>query len=375
MNIYKNYCLELESLGLIRDTIPGNSGCALDFSSVSYLCLHNNEDVKLATIEAVKTYGVGATGSRIVSGNYQLCHDLERTVSQDKMHEDALLFVSGYNANCGLLRALCDDAVTKGRNVVVFFDKMNHASLYHGCLATKARILRYCNADLENLEDLLVAHCDPNNINIVVSETVFGVNGKIIDIDKIYELSKKYGAMLVLDEAHDVGMLGNKGLGITTSIALDEDIFVTGSFGKAIGVVGGYVLCSTIMRRYLVQKSGTVMYSNNIPPHVVAAIHASWQISKTKEMSHVRSKILYLSSYIQMRLFGKFNGTNIFALDLGSRDKFDKYLEVFRQYGIVACFFRPPTTPTYSIKVAINASHDLCDIKRLLKAFEACFKI
>lgn len=366
---YEKYVQATIANGLLRSTELKPTP-KVDFSSVSYLNLHCHPSVKADAISAIANYGVGATGSRFLSGNYDICHELEEAVSRDKQHEASLLFQSGYQANTCVIESLCNKHVLGDVRPFLFVDKANHASVYHGVLcAVKsgiAKMMRYNNNDLEHLEYLLQKHhTSVKDIPIIISETVFGTNGHVVDLVNLKNIADKHCAILMLDEAHDIGIFGNKGLGLLQLLQMDKNIIITGSFGKALGVSGGYAICSKLMRDYFIQNGGSVIFSNNMSPSVVAACLSSWRVSQT--LTYEREKILSLSQIVQHHLFGKFNGSHIFSIEInGGLSNIENIKTLFEKSGVSACFLRPPTTVVPTIKCAINSIHQEADINLLI---------
>ncbi|MDR2158319.1 MAG: pyridoxal phosphate-dependent aminotransferase family protein, partial [Holosporaceae bacterium] len=176
----------------------------INFSSNDYLGLSHNKDSIAAGYKAAVLYGSGSAGSRLLSGNIELFEKFENQIAEDKNFESSLIFNSGFIANSSVISSLCIP------ETILIFDKLNHASMYHGIDPSKTKLIRYKHLNYNELEDIL-KKCDSHKNKIIASETVFGMDGDMADVKILSQLSQKYGAMLFLDEAHATGLYGKNG--------------------------------------------------------------------------------------------------------------------------------------------------------------------
>ena len=228
-------------------TIDGKNYILL--GSNGYLGLSVDPAVKEAAREALERYGAGSGGSRLVSGSTDLHRELEDCIARFKKTEAAILFSSGYLANVGTISSLV------GEGDVVYSDELNHASIIDGCRLSKAEIKIYPHLDTSRLESLLREDSGRECRKLVVTDTVFSMDGDVAPLREITELSEKYGAALMVDEAHATGVLGKRGSGATEYFGVEERVpVVMGTLSKAVGSLGGYVAGSVSGRSYTASR-------------------------------------------------------------------------------------------------------------------------
>lgn len=342
----------------------------VDFSSNDYLKLNNNPSLIQEAIEAGKKYGVGATGSRLLSGNNNIFEEFEEQIAIDKNTESALIFNSGFQTNITVLSSLLDAKILQYKPVVLF-DKLNHASLYQAVFLSGAELIRYKHNDMSNLEELLVKY--KNKHKIIVTETVFGMDGDIVDIHQIVKLAKAYNAFLYLDEAHATGVFGGDGYGISTLVDLGAvQYLIMGTFSKALGCSGGYIATDFVTRDYIINNAPGFIYSTANSPMVIGASAKSWgMISKLKKE---RLYLKDLGSYARDKLkqegfnIGSSN-SHIIPIIIGDEDSAIKAKDKLLQNGIIVSCIRPPTVPTNTsrIRIALNVSHTKENIDKLIE--------
>ena len=339
--------------------LPKYIGNYLDFSSNDYLGLSKNPEVIEAGIEASRMYGSGATGSRLLSGNSDLFENFEKQIAIDKRTGSALIFNSGFQANSGVLECLTD------KNTLVIFDMLNHASMYHGIFASGAKLKRFQHLDYTHLNDILKdVSKDYTNI-IIVSETVFGMDGDIADIQALVDLAEKYGAMLYLDEAHATGLYGKNGYGLSTNVDFDkEKTIVMGTFSKAIGSSGAYVACSSLIKDFLINKCKSFIYSTAISPFCIGAAQKAW--SMLPSLEDLRRNIMRQANRVRSLLNGCGCETNIVPILFKTTEEMIENKQLLQDNGIIVSGIRPPTSPTPRLRIAINATHSDADIEKLL---------
>lgn len=242
------------------------------YASYSYLGLIGHPRINAAAKEAIDRFGTGTHGVRTLAGSLTLHNELEETIAAFKGAEAAVTFSSGYVTNLTVVSTLL------GRGDYVISDKLNHASIVDGCLMSGAKFLRFRHNDMEALEQRL-QQIPGDATKLVIADSVFSMDGDVIDFPKMVEVSKKYGAWLMIDEAHSVGVLGRTGRGIEEHFGLEGTIdFKMGTLSKTIPSVGGYVAGKKEFIEYLRHSSRAYIFSAAIPPAQVAAAKTAFEV-------------------------------------------------------------------------------------------------
>ena len=242
------------------------------YASYSYLGLVGHPRINEAAKKAVDKFGTGTNGVRTLAGTLTLHNELEETIANFKHTEAAITYSSGYATNLTVVSTLM------GRGDYVFSDKLNHASIVDGCLMSGAEFRRFRHNDMEHLEGLL-KNAPPDVAKMVIADSVFSMDGDIIDLPKMVELCKKYNAWLMIDEAHSVGVLGEKGTGVEEHFNLYGAIDIKmGTLSKTIPSVGGYVAASKDIVTYLRHSSRAYIFSAALPPAQAAAANEAFKV-------------------------------------------------------------------------------------------------
>ncbi len=374
---YRKYLLELQNINRYRQlTLPkGKNANYIDFSSNDYLGLSKHPLVIKAAIESANKYGIGSTGSRLLSGNNKIFTDLEDRIASSKKIEAALIFNSGFQANFSTLSALLNTRAL-GNIPLVFFDKSNHASLYQAVFATQAKLLRYNHNDMEHLSKLLTKYKNSNQPKFIVTETLFGMDGDLAQLQNISALALEYNAFLYLDEAHAIGILGKNGYGLSTTTDLSEvEYLAMGTFSKALGCNGGYIACSQTVKDYLINVASGFIYStaNSLP--VISAAAIAWQLIGA--MDNDRTQLYVYSDYLRNNLIKLgFNTGNslshIVPIIVQSEGQAIEMQQKLQQHGIIVSCIRPPTVPPNSarVRLAVNNKHTKADIDQFLEVIK-----
>ena len=343
----------------------------LDFSSNDYLGLSHHQELLQAALHTAEKHGIGATGSRLLSGNYEIFNEFEAQISKDKGTETALIFNSGFQANFTVLASLLDINTLKERPLV-FFDKYNHSSLYQAIFLTKAQLIRYRHNDLEHLAELLFKFKDLKCPKFIVAETIYGMDGDLLPISDFLELAFKYRAFVYLDEAHATGVIGEDGYGLAAKLNFyDNPYLLMGTFSKALGCFGGYIATNQVTKNYLINKAPGFIYSTALPPMVIGAAFKAWQLIKDLELS--RKLLFKHADYLRTELqslgydTGKSN-SHIIPIILGNEDLTNQAKNKLYQQGIIVSSIRPPTVPigTSRLRIAINIHHSKESMDRLI---------
>ena len=242
------------------------------YASSSYLGLVGHPRINEAAKKAVDKFGTGTNGVRTLAGTLTIHNELEETISNFKHAEAAITYTSGYAANLTVISTLM------GRGDYVFSDKINHASIVDGCLMSGAEFRRFRHNDMEHLEGLL-KNAPADVAKMVIADSVFSMDGDIIDLPKVVELCKKYNAWLMIDEAHSVGVLGEKGTGIEEYFNMYGSIDIKmGTLSKTIPSVGGYVAAKEEIITYLRHASRAYIFSAALPPAQAAAANEAFKV-------------------------------------------------------------------------------------------------
>lgn len=242
------------------------------YASYSYLGLVGHPRINEAAKKAVDRWGTGTNGVRTLAGTLTLHNELEETIANFKHTETAITYTSGYVTNLTVISTLM------GRGDYVFSDKINHASIVDGCLMSGAEFRRFRHNDMAHLEGLL-KNAPADVAKLVIADSVFSMDGDIIDLPKIVELSRKYNAWLMIDEAHSVGVLGARGTGIEEHFGMDDVIDIKmGTLSKTIPSVGGYVAGKRELIDYLRHGSRAYIFSAALPPAQAAAANEAFKV-------------------------------------------------------------------------------------------------
>lgn len=349
----------------IKFAVNGNN--YLSFSSNNYLGLANHPVVVAACTKALQKFGVGSGSAYLICGYSSAHQALEEALADFLNYPDVLVFSCGYMANLGVLGGL----FTKGD--IIFADKLNHASLIDGALATKANLKRYPHCNEHILEKLCQEHSHYLGNKLIITEGVFGMDGTIAPLKSISTLAAKHNALWLLDDTHGLGVLGSNGSG---SQALHElsnyATILTGSFGKAFGTYGAFVASSPLIIESLKQFARTYLYTTAIPPAIAAATLASLELIQTEHWR--REKLQQTINYFrecaeQLGLPLTQSQTAIQPIILGNSEAAINVSERLKEKGIIVKAIRPPTVPNDSarIRITLTTQHDKTDIDYLME--------
>lgn len=345
----------------------------INFCSNNYLGLADDPRLLQAAHQALDSEGLGAGASRLICGNMTSHRKLEERLAAFKRTEKALVFSTGYMANVGIISALCD------REDIILSDKLNHASIVDGIILSRAEFKRYPHKDMAALEGMLAASQGCRK-RLIVTDSVFSMDGDVAPLKEIVTLAKEYAAMVMVDEAHGFGILGAHGRGLAEELGVEVDIDVCmGTLSKAAGSFGAYACGSKSFIDVLVNKARSFIYTTAMPPAIAAA---SVQAIDIIEKEPQRRRQLCAHAQI-MRQGLKDLGfdvmgsiTPIIPVLLKESALVVKFAQRLLVYGILAQGIRPPTVPedTARLRVTVMATHTPEDITCALKAFQAVKK-
>lgn len=341
-----------------------DDGLRVNVCSNDYLGLKSHPVVKESARAALERFGAGSGASRLVSGTLLLHEQLEQGMAAFADRPSALLFNSGFQMNTSVLPALAN------RDSILYFDKLNHNSLYQGALLSRATLRRYRHNDVRHLETLLKNDAESSARKIIVTESVFSMDGDLADIDALIDLADKHGAILMVDEAHSIGLMGPQGRGMCFGKP-GVDI-VVGTFGKAFGSFGAFVACEPDIREYLVNFSAGFIYSTSLPPAVLGASLGALNLmtSLNTERSHVFAMAHALRNGLTSLGYPTRNSESaIVPAVIGSDEDAMKVAEKLHQAGFLAQAIRPPTVEegTARIRFTVSAIHTQEQIDALIE--------
>ena len=232
--------------------------------SNNYLGLTSNKEVMEASIKAIEKYGTGCSGSRFLNGTLDMHMELERELAKFLHKEDVVTFSTGFQSNLGIISAIA------GRGDVIVCDKENHASIYDGCRLSYAKMLRYEHNDMLDLERQLQSIEKDKGI-LIVTDGVFSMGGELCNLPEIVRLAKKYGARVMVDDAHSLGVFGEGGRGTASHFGLEKDVdIIMGTFSKSLASLGGFMACTHEDCEYVRHNSRPFIFAASIPPANVA---------------------------------------------------------------------------------------------------------
>ncbi|WP_370260624.1 aminotransferase class I/II-fold pyridoxal phosphate-dependent enzyme [Limnobacter sp.] len=354
----------------------------LDFSSNDYLCLSRHPDVVQAGVAFAEQYGAGATGSRLLSGNLDCFEALEAEVAAFKRSEAAMVFCSGYQANASALAALLDKTLWHGQAPLVFADRLNHASLHHACQLAGVKQIRFNHNDMNHLADCLSKHAHSDQAKIIVTETVFGMEGDQLPVGTLAELALQHGAVVYLDEAHATGVWGpeGRGLGALEHPAIEAlkamgHWVIMGTFSKAVGVSGAYLACSHALKHYLVNRCTGFVYSTAPSPFVVGAVRKALAIIPGLEAERQALHATAEHLRAQLHTLGLNTGlssTHIVPVVVEQAANSLALKAHLAEHGLVVSAVRPPTVPpnTARVRLALNTGHSPETITALVNGIQ-----
>ncbi len=360
---------ELEPLASPQGPVVSVGGLSLvNLCSNDYLALASDPRLRAAAAAAAESEGAGSGAARLVAGDLRVHGALEERLAAFKKTEAALLFSSGYHANAGVPAALV------GRDDAIFSDVLNHASIIDGCLLSRAEVLRYRHVDVGELADLLAR--SRARRKLVVTDSVFGMDGDAAPLQEIADLCDRHGAMLYVDEAHATGVMGRTGAGLAEALGVSDRVDVQmGTLGKALGAFGAYVAGTRRLVDLLVSKARTFVFTTALPPPACAAALAALDVLAEEPARRERLHALAARMKTGLARLG-FDVSRvvapIFPVVLGSEERALAASGALRERGFFVRAIRPPTVPrgTSRLRVALTAGHTESQVDAFLGALE-----
>lgn len=355
-------------------TAPNN---LIDFASNDYIGFAKNESIFHQTHQFLLDKNSiinGATGSRLLSGNHVLYPEAEEFIANFHQTDAALIFNSGYDANVGFFSSVLQ------RNDVILYDELCHASIRDGIQMSNAKAYKFGHNDFEDLEKLIQKFDSTNNEIYIATESVFSMDGDAPNIEELVAVSKKYKALLVIDEAHALGVFGAKGEGLIQNLGLQNEVFARiMTFGKGLGCHGAAVLGSAELKSYLVNFARSFIYSTGLSPHSVATILQSYKtLSAEKEaLQKLKSNIVFFNQE-KMRLGLKpmfvYSKSAIQCAIIPGNEKVKSIASRLQQNGFDVKPILSPTVPENQERLrfclhSYNSELEISEVLKLLSIF------
>jgi len=341
----------------------------LNFSSNDYLGFANNEELKQYMVEAINEYGIGAASSQLIAGHIEPHERLEKKLASFFNKKAALVFSSGYHANLAIASALIN------KNTIIFQDKLNHASLVDAALLSKGKLVRYRHNDLMRLHSLLEKY--KGNELIVMTDGVFSMDGDRAPLKHLTKLCRAYNALLIVDDAHGIGVLGENGAGLVEETGLEKKVdLLIGTFGKSFGAAGAFIVGSETIIEAFIQKARTYIYTTALLPSLAATItHTLNMIKESNNLRlHIKElvvdyRMLMKKAGILAREFDNEFDSHIQPLIVGDANDTILLSDELYKKNILVPAIRPPTVPkdTSRLRISITAAHTKKDISLLVK--------
>ncbi len=354
--------------GLDRHAVTPPSGKGiLNFSTNDYLDLARHPHVIDRSRQALEKYGTGSTGSRLVCGTLPIHEELEERIAQEKGTAAALVFGSGYMANAGTIPALA------GRNDVIFADKLVHASMIDACKLSDAKLIRFAHNDFQALENRLQQVPNIGKRKLIITESVFSMDGDLAPLKEIAALSEKHDAMLMVDEAHSSGIFGDHGSGLVRELGLESQVNVSmGTLSKAFGGYGGFIAGSKELQELLIQSSRAFIYTTAPAPAVIGSALGVMDVLKASPNlgNILRANAAYFRELLQAGGLDTLQSeSQIIPILIGGNEQAMLVSQKLREQGIIAAAIRPPTVPagTARLRLSITLAHTVDDMEHAAK--------
>lgn len=333
----------------------------LNLSSNDYLGLANDVSLREEFLKTItpETFLPTSSSSRLLTGNFTAYQELEEQLADMFGTESALIFNSGYHANTGILPAICDS------QTLILADKLVHASLIDGIRLSSAKCIRYRHNDLQQLQRLIDENHKIYEKIIVVTESIFSMDGDEADLTTLVQFKQEYpNLLLYVDEAHAFGTRGKIGLGCAEEQGCIHDIdFLVGTFGKATASAGAYIVCRQIIREYLINKMRTFIFTTALPPFNIQ--WTSWILKHLPEFQTRRVHLLHISQKLKQALVSKgYNCpsvSHIVPMIVGASEDTICKAEELQRKGFYALPVRPPTVPEGTSRIRFSLTADITE--------------
>lgn len=351
MSAFEQYLREAaaarDAAGLTRRVVVGGVAQAIDLAGNDYLGLRRDPAVVDGAVAALEYFGSGASGSRLVTGTWPIHEDLEVALADHMQMDSALVFSTGYQANLAVMTALAD------ADTLIISDEHNHASLIDGMRMSRAQRIVAPHGDVDAYERALAERTQPRAL--IVTESIFSVFGDTSPIERLAELATKYDAMLVVDEAHAIGVVGDRGEGLVASLGLsgEPQIVVTLSLAKSLASQGGAVLSSELVRTHLINTARSFIYDTGLSPASAGAALGALDVlvERPSLAKEVRANAAELAEACGAPTP---DGAVLSVAMPGPREALAA-VDVCAAHGVRIGCFRPPSTPDGSSRLRLTA--------------------
>lgn len=347
-------------------------GCqVINFASNDYLGLAGDERLIQAAVTATQEFGTGSTGSRLLSGHRELHRELECAIASLKRTEDALVFSSGYLANLGTIAALV------GKRDLILADQYNHSSLKNGAILSGAAIANYAHCNLEDLKNQLIQQRHHYRRCLIATDSVFSMDGDLCPLPEIMAIANEFNCMVLVDEAHATGVLGDTGAGCVEHFGCTgQPLIQIGTLSKALGSLGGYVAGSATLIDFLRNRVPSWIYTTALSPADTAAALAAVQIvqKEPERRTQLHANVDTLKQLLQQQLPQLQllpSESPILCIQFADATEVLNIGQTLKTSGIFAPAIRPPTVPTSRIRLSVMATHQLEHIQQLVEALSA----
>lgn len=350
-----------------------NGKKVLMFGSNSYMGLTNHPKVKEAAIEATKKYGTGMAGSPFLNGTLDIHKDLEAKLADYIGKEDVMIYSTGFEVNLGVVSTLT------GKEDYIILDEQDHASIIEGRRLSMSNYLKYRHNDMKSLEAQL-KKCDPDKVKLIVTDTVFSMEGDVANMPEIVRLAKEYNASVMADEAHGLGVFGNQGRGVVDHFGLTKDVdLIMGTFSKSLASLGGFIATDKEITNFLRHHSRSYIFTASITPAATAAASAALDIimAEPERQTHLWDITNYALE--NFRAMGcEIGHTSTPIIPIFIRDDY-KTFRVTRDLLDEGVFVNPVVTPAVApqdtlIRYSLMATHTKDQVTRSLEAIEKVLK-
>jgi 8-amino-7-oxononanoate synthase len=349
----------------------------LNFASNDYLGLAGDDRLIHAAIAATQQWGTGSTGSRLLSGHRPIHRELEVAIAQWKQTEDAIVFSSGYLANLGTITALVEP------RDLILSDTYNHSSLKNGAKLSGAKILDYAHCDMEHLQTLLQQHRTKHRRCLVISDSVFSMDGDLCPLPELLAIAESYQCMVLLDEAHGTGVLGATGAGCVEHFGCIGQLLVEiGTLSKALGSLGGYVAGSSALIDYLRNRAASWIYTTGLSPADTAAALTAVRIiqEEPERKQQLWQNVDYLRTRLQECLIDTTSAllpstSSILCVQVSHAEAALRVSHQLMEAGCYVPAIRPPTVPTSRLRISLMATHTKQQMGQLSSTFQAILSI
>lgn len=351
------------------DTIIYQGKKLVNLASNDYLGLSKDKNIIYESVKWLKKYGSSLSSSRLVTGNLDRIKSIEDLISKNINHEKSLIIGNGFLLNSTLIPVLTGNFIGGREKCFIFSDKLNHSSINHGCLISRQKCFRYNHLELNHLESFL-KKVPIKSKKLIISETLFSMDGDFLDLDGIRYLSKKYNAILYLDEAHSIGIYGKNGFGICSDFNKNENEVIVGTLSKAFGCYGAFLSCSKNLHKLIVNKCAGLIYSTVLPPSVLGSIYAA--VKFIPNAVSLREKLINNSRFVLESLndlnFDTANSnSHIIPIIIKNSKLRQRICEFLLNKGFYVKEIRSPTVPINKERIRLSITATIK--KRILKNF------